>query len=472
MRRFGCERDCGSFAGMRSFFVPVASCLALIPALALASPPPTEPDPGDDTNLEYADRIFNGTPVQSCAWPTAVAVRNGGSLCTGTLVHPQVVVYAAHCGASSTVVQFGERSSGGGGNEVSCQTARQNPGWSGQASDQGNDWAYCLLPEPIDLPITPIVFGCETSATQAGAEVAIVGFGQTETGGAGQKNWAMTTLTSWNASTNKATLGGGGLPSVCSGDSGGPAFVQFPDGSWHAFGIASTVTGGCGGAGTHALMQGAIPWIEGDLPGLDLTPCHDADGTWNPGAECKGFYAGGDTGYGVWGDWCKGTPFNGASATCSDPYMPDEDPPTVTITNPLDGSRYELADAVDINITAEDGWGIKEVHLEIDGVDIGVTDFTEPYGYAGAMFPGEGVYELVATAEDWTGLIGRSEPVSVGIGMDVPVDPVGTEGTGTEGIDPNMEGEGGCGCSTSSTGGGTGAFLFGVVFLLRRRRRR
>ena len=43
--------------------------------------------------------VYQGNPVGTCGWPTAVAVTSGGGLCTGTLVHPRVVVYAAHCGA-------------------------------------------------------------------------------------------------------------------------------------------------------------------------------------------------------------------------------------------------------------------------------------------------------------------------------------------------------------------------------------
>ena len=453
-------------------------------ALVAASSTPAHAGVPDRDDDGQTPRIFGGTPVEGCAWPTAVAVQNGGSLCTGTLVHPQVIMYAAHCGAFNTKIRFGEDLATA--RTVTPAFCETNPGYSGVASDQPNDWAFCKLDEAIDLPITPIVFGCETSALYPGAEVAIVGFGNNQgTSGAGTKRWALTTTNGINESMNIGTVGGSGQPSVCSGDSGGPSFVRFPDGSWHAWGIASTVSGACGGLGTHSLMQGAVPWVE-QRTGFDLTPCHDADGTWNPTGACQGFYAAEPgVGHGEWvSPWCDGTPANGASATCGDGFdaVPDEEPPVVDITNPSYGDVFtELPATLNIEISAVDtGWGIKEVRLEINGQDIGVSDQVAPYTFAGATFPDAGVYELVAVAEDYAGLIGRSDVVAVGVGdVEVPDPPTGEEGgeAGTaggetgEGGDPNADGEGGCACNASPNGAPLGSLaLFGLLALRRRRR--
>ncbi len=443
--------------------------IALVPATAAANGGVSEDDP----------RIFNGEETELCAWPTTVAVSGGGSLCTGTLIHPMIVMYAAHCGASGKSIKFGEKTITG--KTITPEMCVTNTGYS----SQGNDWAFCKLYEPVtDIPFTPTPYGCETSILKPGASIAIAGFGNTNGDvGSGTKRWGMTTLTSVNFGANIATLGGSGLPSVCSGDSGGPAFIRYPDGSWHAFGIASTVTGGCGGYGTHSLIPGAVEWVEANS-GIDVTPCFDDAGEWDAGPQCGYQYSGEPgVGYGSWSGrpWCEGTPFLDWSSTCGDSFISkDNAPPTVAITAPADGTTYDGAPAmVDIQIDANDDSGyLKGVGLTINGeIQVGAVDDDAPWGFE-AAFP-KGQYVITALAEDYAGNIVESEPIGIGVGEEAPdPDPedTDTDDTGgpgpTGGLPMDEGGEEGCACTARGGGPGAGLTLLGLGLLALRRRRR
>ncbi len=364
--------------------------------------------------------IAEGEPVGVCGWPTAVAVTSG-TMCTGALIHPRVVVYAAHCGAGLKTVRFGEEA-WTGGREVAVDSCKTYPNYAG-ASDQGHDWAYCVLAEPVDeLPIAPPLYGCEGELLEVGAEVAIVGYGQTADEPSGVKRWASTSLAAVTPGNNTTLVGNptAGLPSICAGDSGGPALIQLADGSWRTFGIASTVAGECGGYGAHSILAGAVPWIEQDS-GIDVTPCHAIDGSWAPGPACTGAFASAaNLGSGSWDDWCAGTSRVGSSTSCG-PAWDAFDPtalPSVAITSPSDHETFLQGIEIHVEVAADkhpEGFAIATVSLLIDGELAGV-DANDPWEFFGPALPGPGIYTLVAVAEDWAGNRVESEPVMIGSG--------------------------------------------------------
>ncbi len=256
------------------------------------------------------DAIYGGSPVPVCGWPAAVEL--GGS-CTGSLVHPQVVIYAAHCGASYNKIYFGEnyQQAAKAVTPSSCQI------YPGGGPGKGTDFAVCKLAQPVtDVPITPILMGCETQILKPGQAVTLVGYGNANNGPYGIKRHVTTTI---NAITqqNEIHIGGNGKD-TCQGDSGGPAYVQLADGTWRVFGITS-YGGACGGGGYYSMMHIGMQWFE-QVTGLDLTPCHTATGTWAPTAACGGFSKNPGNAGGTWGGGCSAGNLGGMSATCGAPH--------------------------------------------------------------------------------------------------------------------------------------------------------
>jgi hypothetical protein len=272
---------------------------------------PNAPQSSPD-DVPPESRIYGGAPVGACGWPTTVSL--GGS-CSGTLVHPEVVIYAAHCGDDYTSVRFGEKISGGQGRNVPVSFCEIYPAGG---PGNGRDYAFCKLAQPVtDVPIVPIAMGCETDEIAPGKAVTMVGFGEADNGPYGTKRWVNSTVSSISAQ-REVFIGGAGKD-TCQGDSGGPVFMQVDDGngpSWRVFGITS-YGGACGGGGYYSQMHHGVAWFE-DMSGEDLTPCHDADGTWNPGPDCTEFPVTPNVGSGTWANGCSGGPVTGASETCGE----------------------------------------------------------------------------------------------------------------------------------------------------------
>ena len=291
-------------------------------------PPPLE----DGEFWDFSDgtvdpsAIYGGTTVPVCGWPAAVEL--GGS-CTGSLVHPQVVIYAAHCGASYSKIYFGEdyTKPAMAVTPSSCQI------YPGGGPGKGNDWAVCKLSQPVtNVPITPILMGCETQILKAGQAVTLVGFGNANNGPYGIKRHVTTTINQIS-NANEIHIGGGGKD-TCQGDSGGPAYVQLADGTWRVFGITS-YGGACGAGGWYSMMHTGMSWFE-SVAGVDLTPCHTANGTWSPTASCGGFAQNPANAGGTWAGGCNTGAVSGFSATCGAPYSNNNDnnnnPPCVGCT--------------------------------------------------------------------------------------------------------------------------------------------
>jgi hypothetical protein len=191
-----------------------------------------------------------------------------------------------------------------------------HPQWGqGMPGDGQHDISICELAEPIeDVPIVPILMGCEAEMLKPGASATLVGFGQADDDlGMGPKREVVTEIQQVGAD---AIWVGDDVHAGCYGDSGGPAYLELPDGSWRVFGATSgaTTMAGCPQTGVWTMIHPYVPWIE-ETSGIDITPCHDADGTWNPSDDCTAFPITPGLGGGDWASGCAGEA-SGPSETC------------------------------------------------------------------------------------------------------------------------------------------------------------
>lgn len=307
-----------------------AACLTLQPGALGVEPAPVLP-------------IVGGDEAGSCEFPFTVAILEDDETptkCSGTLVNPNVVTLAAHCVDPQrpiVAVGFGEEGQGETGPQrvVPVVDCVGHP----QYFQMGfPDIAYCTLADPVqDVAIMPILAGCELDLLEVGSEVTIVGFGasygtvvsgEVEAEGVGPKRFTTQTIEEVSPGVDEVYMvGPNGSQSACFGDSGGPALLELPDGTWRVFGAASRLydPGGfpppaqpdniCGVGVIYGLLTTQIEWLEAET-GYDLTPCHDGTGDWDPGSGCGDFPMDPELGAGTWKNGCVGGAVGGGEPVC------------------------------------------------------------------------------------------------------------------------------------------------------------
>ena len=208
-------------------------------------------------------------------------LRIGGSAhCSATLVHPRMIVTAAHCIPTDTFESEGF--------STAVLGAAKHPAWIENAGP--NDIAVALLADPAPMP--PAAY--DTKRAVPGQLALAVGFGITAEGGtdAGvRRSGGMTvdTVDDWIATRPSPS-------STCHGDSGGALFE-----SGRIVGVASGTEYCNGGRGFFARIDRHYRFITNYLTGYALVggtapyPCGwlDAGNVLLPGEQrwsCNGRY--------------------------------------------------------------------------------------------------------------------------------------------------------------------------------------
>ena len=246
---------------------------------------------GDDSaQLETkAAPVVGGFPTPTCGWPSVVFI---GGECTGTLIHPEVVLTAAHCIElyDLDVVLFGE-SDRAPARSVATSFCTAHPGFDGGDVD---DIGFCLLQEAVDdVPIVWPMAACEMSSLSIDAPVTEVGFGVSTAAeeGAGVKRALPAQVTDITASS-QLLISSGTQDGEYYGDSGGPAFIQMADASWRVAAVdccSPSISEGSNlpRVSTYAAVPPYLSWLEA-TSGFDLSPCHASD-LWSPDSRCATF---------------------------------------------------------------------------------------------------------------------------------------------------------------------------------------
>lgn len=248
--------------------------------------------------LGVRTRILGGSEVRGRVFDDCVAVGNDERFgCTGTLIAPEVVVTAGHCGPMATRIFVGNDIDRRG---KEYEVAKRIPHPRYGKPEHANDLLVLLLKRPVlDVPPREIASTAEIDAAKVGRAV---GFGNTEETGSigyGIKRQVDIPIAStacrgsfegdadaevYGCMAGREIVAGKALLArdSCTGDSGGPFYVADSHGRWRLAGATSRATDSagtmCGDGGIYVRIDAYLGWIE-EVAKIRLLP---------PGAKVTG----------------------------------------------------------------------------------------------------------------------------------------------------------------------------------------
>jgi hypothetical protein len=212
----------------------------IIALLLLACPGCSVDEPLPPVVEQWLGGIVGGEETEH--WPAVGAYYTGNGMCTATLVAPDVLLTAAHCvddpdSANDMFIMHHDVNQAGWGDTRGIEEAIQHPSYDGSAHHP-HDVAVLLLYDPLEgvdfIPINRT----SVSPSWEGRMMHFVGYGSNSYyGGPGSGIKRETDAEIFTYASHEVYTYTEGT-NTCSGDSGGPAFMDF-DGRWYVAGVIS-----------------------------------------------------------------------------------------------------------------------------------------------------------------------------------------------------------------------------------------